>query len=83
MSLKYEIIREGVTLRHYRHAEFHRIDRPASIWLSSSLYWYEFGISHRSDGPSDVTFSGYNEYYFRGTKYSKEEYESKIRSYQK
>lgn len=79
MSLKYEVKR-GKNLRYYRHDEYHRKHFPAVICNTTSLFWYEYGVSHRLDGHANIFCNGEAYYYIRGTYCTKEEYDSKIRN---
>lgn len=69
MSLKYAVIRGQriQSLRYYRHDRLHRRDGAAFLTNDSQLYWW-----HKNP---------LNSYYLYGNEYSREEYESKIRSY--
>lgn len=81
MSLKYETKRfKGLGLLQFtRYGIIHRVDGPASSWDDSDLYWDQYGKKHRSDGPA-VKRGQWSGYYIWDVEYTKEEYESKIRS---
>lgn len=79
MSLKYETVRMIGLIDYRRHGEIHRVHGPAEIWENTSKFWMQHGMRHRLDGPSDL-FCGISSYNIHGKEYTKEQYESKIRS---
>lgn len=79
MSLKYQSIHSINCLRYYRHGVRHRIGRPATVWVDGDMVWLAFGQIHRIDGPAE-NFGKLLFYFIRGIEYTKEDYESKIRS---
>lgn len=68
MSLKYEVTLYIDTFIEYkRHDLNHRVSRPAVIRRHThSMFWYEYGKSHRKDGPCDVYTTGERYYRIRG-----------------
>lgn len=81
MSLKYEVYYNSNAgyIGYYRHESYHRIGAPALIYENRGMFWYEYGDSHRLDGPSDTYAKGTLYYFIRGTQYTVDEYELKIR----
>lgn len=80
MSLKYEVRLTPLHIMHRRHGMYHRESSCADVWKNGDMFWYEYGVTHRLNGPSDVFCDGDKQYCIRGTYYNKDEYESKIRS---
>lgn len=78
MTLKYQEVRKFNCFRYFRHGLKHRIDGPATVWVDGDTVWWEFGELHRMDGPADKI--GGEFYYIRGKRYTKDQYDAKIRS---
>lgn len=76
MSLKYEVYKEHHYIAYYRHNRRHRVGGPSGIWVDGDMVWREYGDLHRLNGTASLG----KRYYIRGVGYTKEEYESKIRS---
>lgn len=82
MSLKYQVTRTKVHLYYTRHGEYHRVLEPALIAQSSGyLYWMEYNLLHRLNGPADICIDGRRWYFIRGINIKREEYDAKVRSY--
>lgn len=81
-SKKYKIkIPKEYTFREWKNEnnELHRVDGPAFEDSNKHQKWYMNGVLHRVDGPA-IIFGKYEEFWFNGIKYSKEEYDNKIKT---
>lgn len=78
MSLKFEVRRTNTSFRYFRHGANHRNDGPSVALISGDMYWMEYNVSHRMDGPADIYKVGPDKFFIRGVEYNKKEYESKI-----
>ena len=58
----------------YFKGKCHREDGPAIEWPSGTKKWYQYDLLHREDGPAIENIKGLNQWWFKGNKYSKEQY---------
>ena len=75
-------------LEWWHHGKRHREGGPAVTWADGTTFWYNDGVRHRIDGPATelpmenpndyVDFHQSNEWFFEGTKYSYDEWLTKI-----
>lgn len=81
MSLKYYVMRKPKQyLMYVRHGIIHRKTETAFVSDTFQRSWLEYGKNHRIGGPAIINTFDCEFYYIRGVEYTKEEYESKIRS---
>lgn len=66
-----------------KNGKNHRDNGPSWIKNDGALCWEKYGQEHREDGPSFIFSNGNCHYGLCGIKYSKEEWEIKIRKIQK
>ena len=79
----YRVRYEFGNLSWYVDGKCHRDDGPARIRShflddGSTKEWYQNGKRHRADGPALIKSSGKTCWYLNGTRYSKEEWFSKL-----
>lgn len=68
----------------YQNGKLHREnDLPAAEYASGNKYWYTKGKYNRLNGPAIIYKNGRVEYWIKGVKYSKEEFEDKIKKFVK
>lgn len=72
MSLKFEVRLCGSSgdrhayIVHHRHGADHRSGgRPATIWVDEDMFWYEYDLLHRLNGPAEI-YDGKKRHYIRG-----------------
>ena len=63
----------------YLNGKRHREDGPAIEHFSGSKSWFLNGKYHREDGPACEYAGGYKEWYLNGEKFSKDEWEKRIK----
>jgi hypothetical protein len=63
----------------YQNGQQHRLDGPAVERTDGSKIYYLHGQRHRLDGPACEYANGEKYWYIKGIKYSKEEFDNKIK----
>lgn len=63
------IIKDGCT-RYFKGDLLHRVDGPAVIHASGTMFWYVDNKLHRNNGPAIEYNDGCNFWYLHGTEYT-------------
>jgi hypothetical protein len=70
-----KFVYEGGRTSFFKDGQLHRDDDlPSVIWRDGSKFWYQNGLSHRLNGPSDIYASGNKGYYINGKNLTPEEH---------